>query len=96
MEITDESETKIPWLNLNYQGEMFSEMDPCCVHGATNGQGSFWVWSQPMRDDVTYNVTGRLKIFFGFSANVEAQNGLHHIISNSQHFYAISTFLSNF
>ena len=39
---------------------------------------------------------GRLKIFFGFSANVEAQNGLHHIISNSQHFYAISTFLSNF
>ena len=36
---------------------------------------------------------GRLKIFFGFSANVEAQHGLHHIISNSQHFYAISTFL---
>ena len=39
---------------------------------------------------------GRLKIFFGFSANVEAKNGLHHIISNSQHFYAISKFLSNF
>ena len=27
---------------------------------------------------------------------MEAQKGLHHIISNSQHFYVISTFLSNF
>ena len=40
--------------------------------------------------------SGRLKIFFGFSANVEAQNGLHHIISNSQYFYAISTLLRDF